>query len=91
MITKFTSSSEGKIIYYFSWLNRLVSCCLIMSRMYIRKTSREQDKIKDRHDLRSKHNLQKSKHKKHIQNWGSGEEGEGDLSSSVGVLGGGAP
>ena len=60
MITKFTSSSEGKIIYYFSWLNRLVSCCFIMSRMYIRKTSREQDKIKDRHDLRSKHNLQKS-------------------------------
>ena len=40
------SSTEGyQIRYYFSQLNRLfsVSCRFIMSRMYFRKTSREQD------------------------------------------------
>ena len=37
-------STEGyQIIYYFSRLNRLVSCHFIMSSKYIRKTSWEQD------------------------------------------------
>ena len=45
------SSTEGyQIMYYFSRLNRLVSCHFIISRAYIRKTSWEQDQIKDRHD-----------------------------------------
>ena len=37
-------STKGyQIIYYFSRLSRSVSCHFIMSRMYIRKTSWEQD------------------------------------------------
>ena len=40
-------STEGyQIIYYFSRVNRLISCNFIMPRMYIWKTSWEQDKQK---------------------------------------------
>ena len=64
-------ATEGcQIIYYFSWLNRLISCCFIMSKMSTRKTSWKQDQIKDRYDPRSKHNQQKSEHSKCQQSWG---------------------
>ena len=41
--TVVSSTERYQIIYCFSWLNRLVLCHFIMSRMYIRKTSWEQD------------------------------------------------
>ena len=40
-------------------------------KMFIRNTSWEQDSIKDRHDLRSKCNQQKSKCSKPQQSWGA--------------------
>ena len=45
------------MIYYFCWLNRLISYCFVMSRMYIRKTRLD----KDRYDPTSKHNWGKRK------------------------------
>ena len=46
----------------------LVSCYCIMSRIYIRKTSWEQDQIKDRHYPRNKHQ-RKSKCSKRQRSW----------------------
>ena len=41
-----------------------------MSRMYIRKTSWEQGKMKNRYDPRSKHNQWKSEHGELQRSWG---------------------
>ena len=47
--------------YHYSWLNRLISYRFIMHKMYIRKTSLEQDLIKDKSDPRREHNQRESK------------------------------
>ena len=76
----------GYQIILLSWLNRLVSCCVIMARIYVRKTSSEQNYIKDRHDPRSKHNQWKSNCSKNQWSCGGWEEHPETFSRGFGGL-----
>ena len=72
----------GILIHNFSWLNRLISCHFIMSRIYIRKIS--ENKIKQKIDMVPVVNIIRGKASVKSINWAVGSGGA--LNHLVGVL-----